>query len=538
MSMASDVVGVLDDLVNQFSDPMSFLRELIQNAIDAGSGEVDIRIEHDPGRGMMTVHVDDFGEGMDRSIIETKLTRLFSSGKDDDFTKIGRFGIGFVSVFAIGPQVVCVDTGRAGEYWRILFKPDRTYDLLSLDAPVEGTQIRIFKPSTAAEVVAFAQRAREVVSYWCKHVNVPIYVDGHQINEVFAIDSSCQVTYEEEGTRIVAGWVDEPQAQGGFFNRGLTLKDHEPSQWPHVAFKIDSRYLEHTLTRDQVLKDNHYDKAHALLERVVREELIGALLAQVQRSAAGDEVSGWMPQARMWTQWLKSWEPALGDIERRPLIPTMYGEPVSIKELRSRHARGEIMYTTARSMLTDSLQERAVICEVPACDRATFVELYQLLCGESPRSVSSIWTMVVTDQRDRAPGAERLKDEVRVLLKALGARVEHIHFVDVLANEESMMGVRVVVCPEALQEPVKWSDWPVMSREILMQSLRIGLLGGYALWDEALELVRGGEPEWAALLVVKVLLLQDEAGMSGKDEGIATAFMVDRRRDRQSRERR
>ena len=41
-----------------------------------------------------------------REIIETKLTRLFSSQKDGDRTKIGKFGIGFVSVFAIGPDVV------------------------------------------------------------------------------------------------------------------------------------------------------------------------------------------------------------------------------------------------------------------------------------------------------------------------------------------------------------------------------------------------------------------------------------------------
>ena len=100
-----DTETVLQDLVNQFSDPMSFLRELIQNSIDAGSGEIDIRVEFSPdassGTGLMTVFIEDFGEGMNREIIETKLTRLFSSGKDDDYTKIGRFGIGFVSIFAI-----------------------------------------------------------------------------------------------------------------------------------------------------------------------------------------------------------------------------------------------------------------------------------------------------------------------------------------------------------------------------------------------------------------------------------------------------
>ena len=161
-----DTATVLQDLVNQFSDPMSFLRELIQNSIDAGSGEIDVRVEFAPDKGggekgLMTVFVDDFGEGMSRDIIETKLTRLFSSGKDDDYTKIGRFGIGFVSIFAIEPQAVCVDTGRGGEYWRVLFKQDRTFDLIRMDQPVEGTQIRIFKQMTRAQVDTFRQRTRE-----------------------------------------------------------------------------------------------------------------------------------------------------------------------------------------------------------------------------------------------------------------------------------------------------------------------------------------------------------------------------------------
>src|SRR5690606_35141344 len=127
-----DVGDALDDLINQFSDPMSFFRELIQNALDAGSDQVDIDFEFepsgkDPNSGAMIVIVADSGEGMDREIIDSKLTRLFSSGKDGDMTKIGKFGIGFVSVFALNPDAVCVDTARAGEAWRVLFDRQRNF---------------------------------------------------------------------------------------------------------------------------------------------------------------------------------------------------------------------------------------------------------------------------------------------------------------------------------------------------------------------------------------------------------------------------
>ena len=146
---AIDIGDALETLVHQFSDPWSFLRELIQNAIDAGSPEIDVRVEHQPPQGggdgddpgLMLVEVVDAGDGMDRQIIDTRLTRLFSSAKDGDYTKIGRFGIGFVSVFAIDPDLVCVDTGRTGEYWRVLFRKDRSFQRIALEHPTEGTTI-------------------------------------------------------------------------------------------------------------------------------------------------------------------------------------------------------------------------------------------------------------------------------------------------------------------------------------------------------------------------------------------------------------
>ncbi len=180
----SSVGDALEGLVHQFADPWAFLRELIQNAIDAGSGQIEVRIDHDEAKGTMTIEVVDSGEGMTREIIDTRLTRLFSSTKEGDYTKIGRFGIGFVSVFALDPEVVCVDTGRAGEYWRVLFRRDRTFERIRLASPVEGTTIRLFKRATSEEVEAARGRARETLAYWCKHVRVEVRLDGEVVSGV------------------------------------------------------------------------------------------------------------------------------------------------------------------------------------------------------------------------------------------------------------------------------------------------------------------------------------------------------------------
>src|SRR5688572_2286957 len=106
----------LTNLVNQFARPLDFVRELVQNAIDAGSPRIAVTVawqapaggERD---GVLRLSVEDWGEGMDEAIIDLELTRLFASSKENDLTKIGKFGIGFTSIFALRPEAVLLRTG-------------------------------------------------------------------------------------------------------------------------------------------------------------------------------------------------------------------------------------------------------------------------------------------------------------------------------------------------------------------------------------------------------------------------------------------
>ncbi|KIG17678.1 hypothetical protein DB30_02953 [Enhygromyxa salina] len=299
-----DVGDALDDLINQFSDPMSFFRELIQNALDAGSDEVDIDFEfqasaEQPDSGAMIVTVTDYGEGMDRAIIDSKLTRLFSSAKDGDMTKIGKFGIGFVSVFAIEPDAVCVDTARAGEAWRVLFDHERRFKRLRLDQAIEGTTIRIIKNSTRSDYEAFVTRARQVVRYWCGHANGEVRFLGEQVSEPFGLTATVAVAYEDDFSHIHIGHRPARETLHAFFNGGLTLVQADANHGSAIqellglSFKVSSRYLEHTLTRDDVIKDGHFNKVVARLRELargsLRERVFEALDAHVR---AGAWISG------------------------------------------------------------------------------------------------------------------------------------------------------------------------------------------------------------------------------------------------------
>ena len=187
----------LDNLVHQFARPLDFLRELVQNSIDAGTPRIEVRVRYTPAKpgdtkpGVVAIHVDDWGEGMDETIIDSQLTRMFSSTKEDDLTKIGKFGIGFTSIFAIQPDAVLLRTGRHGENWELIFHRDRSYDKVRIETPVDGTKITLLKHMSAERVPAFCAEARWVLSYWCEHSSVPvIFWDNTEAEEATAADTA------------------------------------------------------------------------------------------------------------------------------------------------------------------------------------------------------------------------------------------------------------------------------------------------------------------------------------------------------------
>ena len=283
----------LDHLVDQFKDPLAFLRELVQNALDAQSEEVDITIEFTPGAGptgVMVIAVDDFGEGMTRQIIDTKLTRLFSSDKDGDLTKIGKFGIGFASVFAIEPDAVCVDSGRGGESWRILFDADRRFSRIALDSPQDGTTVKVIKTIQADALQGWIERARQTVLHWCRHSKAEIRFQGTPINATLDLpDAVVRTRLEEPGTEIVVGLSTDGSSFAGFYNGGLTLLETTDADRPGLWFKISSRYLEHTLSRDSIIKDASYDKAMAMVDDLAKGALLDALVDALAEAVEGSE---------------------------------------------------------------------------------------------------------------------------------------------------------------------------------------------------------------------------------------------------------
>ena len=403
----SDVhAQALDNLVNQFARPLDFLRELAQNSIDAGSPRIEVWVDYLPPRddaqGVLQIGVDDFGEGMDEAIIDDKLSRLFESTKDDDLTKIGKFGIGFTSIFAIAPDAVVLLTGRHGSWWKLHFHRDRTFSKLAYDEPVQGTKITLYKELPADQVEGFVRDARDNLAYWCEHSDCPItfhdrtqgeqapvtdtadpfaaFADDVQhlgpqpINRPLDLDADLFVRHTEPGTEVVIGYEASPRF--GYYNGGLTLLNTPhvdalgvfSEALGHLSFKVKNDRLEHTLTRDNVLQDDHWRQAMNVVIRA-RAQLRKALVDRVEAAVRdGHELPRWHRHLA------EECASATGDdlarsLRKRTLFRDPWGRPLTAERVRAQRAQvGAVVLGEGDTQLHAMLDKQgiAIVADAPA----------------------------------------------------------------------------------------------------------------------------------------------------------------------------
>ncbi len=291
-SGASEVVrDAVSQMVRQFADPLAFYRELVQNSIDAGATGIDVRVSferEDPNRGTLRIVVQDDGCGMDLEIIERCLLVLFRSSKDRDPTKIGKFGVGFFSVFAIAPSLVLVDTSRGGPGHRVRLLPDHSYEIEEGGAR-KGTSVSIRVPMETSAVNEFIDRSLGALERWCPHVEVPLTFgaervgpDGmpaaehpwleQRIDRPFDIAGEATIVRRDAPGTIIAVAVGAPP-HSAFYKRGILLYATSDALVPGVAFKAQHSGLGHTLSRDNVRRDRVFDDVVRSVSKLASAQL-------------------------------------------------------------------------------------------------------------------------------------------------------------------------------------------------------------------------------------------------------------------------
>lgn len=294
--------GIVGDLIAQFADRLAFYRELVQNAIDADSTRVDVNLLWEPvDGGTMRVSVRDRGEGMDQEILEEQLLVLFRSGKEELEGKIGKFGVGFISVLAVKPRLVTVQTCRApGARLTLKLHPDHRYELFDAGPGTSaGTTVTLHVPVPEEAAQQFVLASQAALSRWCRHASLPIALRATlagaeeplldvRIDEPLTLEGEvCVEQRSRDGeTHVVVALTAEGPAYGGFFNSGLLLHESHEALAGLLSFKVLDSRLEHTLSRDNVRRDEAYEAALRVVAKAAKGPLVEAAYEELEVRAA------------------------------------------------------------------------------------------------------------------------------------------------------------------------------------------------------------------------------------------------------------
>lgn len=165
-----------------------FLRELLQNARDAGAGRVVI--ETGTEEGVELIRVTDDGRGMAQGHAQRFLLTLYASSKRGNTGAAGRFGVGFWSILRFEPSAILIRSRERGAEsgWEILFDGRLTLVRHQSCEMAAGTVIELKRPAQDHDLGASAW---ELVRRDARHLRVKdhsdtlmaITVNGRQATE-------------------------------------------------------------------------------------------------------------------------------------------------------------------------------------------------------------------------------------------------------------------------------------------------------------------------------------------------------------------
>ena len=211
----AEIKQLLDIITNSlYTSRDVFLRETISNASDAldklryeinkGSTvlepekETEIRITVDEEKNTLTI--TDSGIGMTEAELIENIGTIAKSGsaefikkamadKDNSSSIIGRFGVGFYSVFMVASQVVISSRSFVPEQKPVVWTSDGTgtYEIHAgqADQP-RGTQIAIHLKDDAKEY-ANVNRIKSIIKKHSNFISFPIFVQGERVNTISAL---------------------------------------------------------------------------------------------------------------------------------------------------------------------------------------------------------------------------------------------------------------------------------------------------------------------------------------------------------------
>lgn len=211
----AEIKQLLDIIVHSiYTHPEIFIRELISNASDAlnkirllrltepkiidPEADLQINIFVDPETSNFII--EDTGIGMTKDEVIQQIGTIAHSGTleflkklkeenaQDNLNLIGKFGIGFYSVFMVTEEVT-IETRSyspesSGIRWRSQAKDK--YTIEEIEKPRRGTKI-YFKLKEQFKEFAIAEKVKELIKKYSNFIDFPIFVNNEKVNTIQAI---------------------------------------------------------------------------------------------------------------------------------------------------------------------------------------------------------------------------------------------------------------------------------------------------------------------------------------------------------------
>ncbi len=264
-SFSVDIAGLLRALTEQFPEPLLCVRELVQNAADAGAQKIEVDVAYDAARSLFRLSVRDDARGMNAREVDGYLTIGFS--EKDPTKERGRFGVGKLSPYALGISRMVVETCDGHGTHRLTFNSDGSGTIMRLGARPRGTVVRVYKDSSREEAEKLAERTFKLVEERCGSIAIPLFVNGHPVNRDIALPTIYSFSFTSAAGKGVLGMCSEPThiLMGG----GIVLETEAKILGPEVSYILDSPRLAPTLSRNAVRRDHAFD----LILKAARAEL-------------------------------------------------------------------------------------------------------------------------------------------------------------------------------------------------------------------------------------------------------------------------
>jgi transglutaminase-like putative cysteine protease len=211
-------------------DPWVFVRELLQNARDAGARTVSFYVEE---RGIGTpeattrIRCRDDGEGMTFDHARRYLFSLYASSKEGRRDQVGRFGVGFWSVLRFEPaRIVIRSCAEGASAWEIELDGELEHARRREVAMTRGTEIVLEKRAADGDQIRRMLDAAQQNGRFLRRRDDPtkaleIDVNGQRVNEPFALPPP-SATFDRGGVRGVVGLGRAPRVE--LFSRGLRVR--------------------------------------------------------------------------------------------------------------------------------------------------------------------------------------------------------------------------------------------------------------------------------------------------------------------------